>query len=189
MGALIQNVKVIVGRAFSGKNAPKRAPAFTLVEILVVIVIIGIGLAITVANMFVSDEEKVRHEAERLMALIEKTRDHAAFSGYAIAMRLGENGIEFLERDPNSIEPKWQDATRESLKPRLWRDGVTASLALSSATLPATPTPSIQTTQPQLVTFFPAGVGTPFTVRVASASHQRLIVGDALGNVAFAATK
>ena len=184
MGALSQNVKVIDGRAFSGKKAPKRAPAFTLVEILVVIVIIGIGLAIAVANLFVSDEEKVRHEALRLMALIEKTRDHAAFSGYAIAMRLGENGIEFLERDPNSIEPKWQDATRDSLKPRLWRDGVTASMALSSAA-----SPSIQTTQPQLVTFFPAGVGTPFTVRVASASHQRLIVGDALGNVAFAATK
>ena len=177
-------MKVIDGRAFSGKKAPKRAPAFTLVEILVVIVIIGIGLAIAVANLFVSDEEKVRHEALRLMALIEKTRDHAAFSGYAIAMRLGENGIEFLERDPNSIEPKWQDATRDSLKPRLWRDGVTASLALSSAA-----SPSIQTTQPQLVTFFPAGVGTPFTVRVASASHQRIIVGDALGNVAFAATK
>ncbi len=79
-----QNVKVIDGRYFSGKKAPKRAPAFTLVEILVVIVIIGIGLAIAVANLFVSDDEKVRHEALRLMALIEKTRDHAAFSGYAI---------------------------------------------------------------------------------------------------------
>lgn len=183
-------------RASAGKNARNRPslhtlePAnlltrgFTLVEILVVVVIVGIGLSIAVSNLFVSDEEQVRQEAERLMALIEKTRDQAAFSGYPIAMRLTDQGVAFMERDPNSIEAKWIDATSGSLKPRAWRDGVTASLAVS-----ATDTAPQPTDAQQIVTFLPAGVGVPFTVRVASSTHQRMIVGDALGNVSFAATK
>ncbi len=178
-------------RAPSGKTAHKRASAFTLVEVLVVVVVIGIGLAITVPNLFISDEERVRQEAERLMAIIEKTRDQAAFSGYAIAMRLGEHGIEFLERDPNSIEPKWLEATNTSLKPRLWRDGVSASLALSTmsafSTMSTNDTSGRRADVPQVVTFLPAGIGVPFTVRVASKDHTRVIVGDALGNVSFAA--
>ncbi len=172
-------------RAPSGKTAHKRASAFTLVEVLVVVVVIGIGLAIAVPKLFISDEERVRQEAERLMAIIEKTRDQAAFSGYAIAMRLGEHGIEFLERDPNSIEPKWLEATNSSLKPRLWRDGVSASLALS--TMSTNDTSGRRADVPQVVTFLPAGIGVPFTVRVASKDHTRVIVGDALGNVSFAA--
>ncbi len=168
----------------SGKNALKGPRGFTLVEILVVVVIVGIGLSITVSNLFVGDEERVRQEAERLMALIEKTRDQAAFSGYPIAMRLTDLGVAFLERDPNSIEAKWIDATSGSLKPRAWRDGVTATLAVSATDN----TPRVGA-EAQVVTFLPAGVGMPFTLRVASSTHQRVIVGDALGNMSFAIEK
>ncbi len=170
----------------SGKNALKGTRGFTLVEILVVVVIVGIGLSITVSNLFVSDEERVRQEAERLIALIEKTRDQAAFSGYPIAMRLTDQGVAFLERDPNSIEAKWIDATSGSLKPRAWRDGVTATLAVSGTNMASAARGS---TDQQVVTFLPAGVGVPFTLRVASTTHQRMIVGDALGNVSFAVEK
>ncbi len=172
--------------ALSGKNPLKGPHGFTLVEILVVVVIVGIGLSIAVANLFVSDDEQVRQEAERLMALIEKTRDQAAFSGYPIAMRLTDQGVAFMERDPNSIEAKWIDATSGSLKPRAWRDGVTATLAVSATD---TASGARGRTDQQVVTFLPAGVGVPFTLRVASTAHQRIIVGDALGNVSFAVEK
>ncbi len=185
MDALTEKSKTVYLRVPSGKNAQECPPAgssgFTLVEILVVIVIAGIGLSIAVSNLFVSDEERVRHEAERMMALIEKTRDRAAFSGYAIAMRLSEKGIEFLERDPNSIETKWIEASGAGLQPRAWRDGVTASLSLSP-----TNAASRRAGDPQVVTFLPAGIGVPFALRVSSITHQRVIVGDALGNMSFA---
>jgi len=171
--------KVAYPRACRSINARNSARGFTLVEILVVVVIIGIGLSITVANLFVSEEERVRQESERLLALIEKTRDEAAFSGYPIVMRLTDKGIEFLVRDSSSLSPKWQDATSASLAPRAWREGVAASLIVKNQD--ATDKKSTQT-----VTFLPAGVSAPFMLRVYSEKFEKNIVGDALGNVSFA---
>jgi len=157
---------------------------FTLVEIMVVVVIIGIALSIAVSNMFVSNEERVRQEAERTLSLVEKTRDQAVFSGYPIAMRLTPSGIEFLERDPNSVEPTWRAAGAETLRTRSWRDGVRVELTtgIGGNTPPRTDRAG---SREQVVTFLPTGVGAPFSLRVFSDDHQRIIDGDALGNVSF----
>ncbi len=157
---------------------------FTLVEILVVVVIVSIALSIAFANLFVSDEERVRHEAERMLVLVEKTRDQATFSGYAIAMRLTDTGIEFLERDPNSVEPRWRASQASSLAPRAWQNGIRAELSIAESSAFTLS----KTDADQYVMFLPAGVGVPFSLRVFSDQHQRIIEGDALGNVSFKPT-
>ena len=184
--------KVVYPRAFRGKNV-RNCPSivefqfhvrgFTLIEIMVVVVIIGIALSVAVSNLFVNDEERVRQAAERTLALIENTRDRAVFSGYPIAMRLTEAGIEFLERDPNSVEPSWRAAGAESLRTRPWRDGVRVELAAASGS--AAPGNARDGAREQLVTFLPTGVGAPFSLRIFSDDHQRIIDGDALGNARF----
>ncbi|MCE2722602.1 MAG: GspH/FimT family pseudopilin [Burkholderiales bacterium] len=178
--------------------APKKTPAgiagFTLVEIMVVVVIVGIALSIAVSNLFVGDEQRVRLEAERMLVLVEKTRDQAVFSGYPIAMRLTGEGIEFLERDPNSVEPTWRNAAAESLRQRAWRDGIRVELAeinsgsntnSNLARNAATTSGGRSVPREQIVTFLPTGIGVPFSMRIFSDQFQRVIDGDALGNVAF----
>lgn len=178
--------------------APKKTPAgiagFTLVEIMVVVVIVGIALSIAVSNLFVGDEQRVRLEAERILVLVEKTRDQAVFSGYPIAMRLTADGIEFLERDPNSVEPTWRNAAAESLRQRAWRDGIRVELAeinsgsntnSNLARNAATTSGGRSVPREQIVTFLPTGIGVPFSMRIFSDQFQRVIDGDALGNVAF----
>jgi hypothetical protein len=116
-------------------------------------------------------------------------------------MRLTGDGIEFLERDPNSVEPTWRTAAAESLRQRAWRDGIRVeltvlktmpntvrsaesnSVALSAATSATNPVNNPQ--REQVVTFLPAGIGVPFSMRIYSDQFQRVIDGDALGNVTF----
>lgn len=186
IAARTANFKIAYLRAVSGKNARKRpwTLGFTLVEILVVVVIAGIAIAIAVPNLFVSDEERVRQEAQRLMLLVEQVRDRAAFSGYPIAMRMSDEGIVFMERDPTSVAPKWQPAQSRELSPRAWRDGIAVELVGAD--------PAGAASQ---VAFLPAGVGAPFRLRVfmagasgsppttSDAKRERIIEGDALGNV------
>jgi type II secretion system protein H len=192
VGALVasQSDKLPASRAFSGKSASKRPSllGFTLVEIMVVVVIVGIALSVAVSNLFVSREERVRQETSRLMVMIERTRDQAAFTGYPIAMRLTGEGVEFLERDPNSIEAKWRSADDKRMPNQLWRDGVKAELTVSQAAAANNRTNSDadqKKSSAQLVTFLPTGIGAPFSVRVFDADFQRVIDGDALGNVSI----
>lgn len=161
---------------------------------MVVVVIVGIALSIAVSNLFVGDEQRVRLEAERMLVLVEKTRDQAVFSGYPIAMRLTGEGIEFLERDPNSVEPTWRSAAAESLRQRAWRDGIRVELAETNngsstndnlARNAASASGGLSAPREQIVTFLPTGIGVPFSMRIFSDQFQRVIDGDALGNVAF----
>jgi general secretion pathway protein H len=189
VGALEIN-KVAYTRGVSGKNAPNAASGFTLIEILVVVVVIGIALALAIPNLFVSDEAAVRQESDRLVALLSLTRDEAVFSGYPIAVKLTERGISFLQRDPAQIETVWQEASREGLRPRAWREGIVVTLMAdaTSTNLALSENPTRNGESPTL-TFLPAGVAAPFKLRVASttstapAAITRVIEGDALGNI------
>jgi general secretion pathway protein H len=198
MGAVAQHpLKLAIPRALSGINGLKRPSlrpfqntarssrnrGFTLVEILIVILIIGISLSLVVANLFVSEEERVRQEAERIMAMVERTRDQAAFSGYAIAMRLTDDGVQFMERDPNQIDPVWRNATTDTLTPRAWSQGIRVEITTAGSKTPAQIRPADDEKAPPHVTFAPTGVGVPFTMRVFTDRFERVIEGDALGNV------
>jgi general secretion pathway protein H len=191
IAARAANFKVAYPRAVSGKNArkPPWMLGFTLVEILVVVVIAGIAIAIAVPRLFVSDEERVRQEAQRLTMLVEQVRDRAAFSGYPIAMRMSDDGIVFMEREPTSVTPQWQPAQARELSPRAWRDGVAVELVGAGTG---------ESSAPTQVAFLPSGVGAPFRLRVfmaganresatqggaGDAKRERIIEGDALGNV------
>ena len=148
----------------------------TLIEIVVVVLVIGIAMAMAIPNLFVSDEERVRQESERLVAVLEQTRDNAVFSGHAIAVRLTEEGLEFLERDPDAVAATWKKTDGVGLTPRAWRDGVRAAFMRGEKKNEATDS----------VVFVPAGVSAPFEMIVFSERNdalKRVIVGDPLGNV------
>jgi type II secretion system protein H len=150
---------------------------FTLLEIMVVVVIIGIIMAVAVANLFVDEREQLRQEAERAYTLLERVRDESALGGRAIAVRMKDNQLELLERDPHAVAPQWQPVALEGLKTRPWPDGVAAELRIAGAIA----------TDDAAVTFLPGGIGSPFTLSLASAHHRRIIRGDPLGNLSLQA--
>lgn len=152
-----------------------RSGGFTLVEILVVLAVIGITLALASGRLFVTDAERVRLESERLLALLEEVRDRAAFSGHAMALRLTDEGIEFLERDPHRMEASWRtpEGGAASASWR-WREGVRVE-RLATARESQT-----------MLAFVPSGIAAPFRLRVSLNDQARIVEADALGNLRLA---
>ena len=82
-------------------NSPRLSRAFTLIEILVVVSIIGIVLSIAVLSLGVlGDDRELREEARRLAALVQVAQDEAVMQGRDFGIEFMSNGFRFVEYDP-----------------------------------------------------------------------------------------
>ncbi len=150
-----------------------RTHGFSLIEILVVIVVIGIALALAVPSLFPDERETLRRESERVTAILEAMRDEAALGGRAVSLRIKDNRLEFLERDPHAVQPTWQSASIEGLKPGPLPEGMALTIDADGANTRDT------------VTFLPVGVVQPFLMRLRAGAGQGIIRGDAIGNISL----
>jgi general secretion pathway protein H len=112
------------------RTAAHRAAGFTLLELLVVIVIIGImtSMAVISVNVLGGDHE-MQQEAERLQAILLQTREDAVMQSRDIGMRLDETGYEFLQYDGRT--ERWVAVENDPLlRARSLPDGLRLGLRL-----------------------------------------------------------
>lgn len=91
------------------------AAGFTLIEILVVMVIIGVLASLVVVNLTgrrVSDE--LETESDRLAQLFKLASEEAELQGQQIGWRYGKNGYEFLIANG----PQWTPIQSGEFRPR-----------------------------------------------------------------------
>ena len=168
----------------------KKNTGFTLIEVLVVTIILGIALSLAVANLIPDEREKVRIESERVLVLLEQIRDESAMSGKAIAVEVKDNAMQFFERDQKSVETKWlplETLNGNAIAAREFASGTIGELYMGSLSSNAARTNEADA----VATFQPAGVAAPFDVRIqsaASALNTQTIRVDALGNLSLIAT-
>jgi type II secretion system protein H len=189
------------GAGINGSNSPprlefvyrfdrKNQTGFTLIEVLVVTIILGIALSLAVANLIPDEREKVRIESERVLVLLEQIRDESAMSGKAIAVEVKDNSMQFFERDQKSVETKWlplETLNGSAIAAREFASGTIGELYMGSLSSNAARTNEAEA----VATFQPAGVAAPFDVRIqsaASALNTQTIRVDALGNLSLIAT-
>ena len=137
-----------------------RSRGFTLIEMLVVVVIIGI-LASTIVLGFVGSdrEQNLRTEAERLAALIEMARSEAIQRNEEWGMAISPNGYQFLRFD--ALSKRWVEQKDGPFRARKI-DGMTLSVKVDQLTMPGD---KAMQNAPNII-MFSSGEQTPFEIEI-----------------------
>ncbi len=104
-----------------GWSKPKtKQKAFTLLELLVVLVIVGIMLGAIALNAVPGDKQLVQNEAQRIALLLQLARDEAIVRNRPVAFEADASQYRFLIRQNDN----WQALTEDAiLRERAFKRG------------------------------------------------------------------
>ena len=149
-----------------------RSSGFTLIEILIVLVVIGITVALVSVNFARDNKAELNETAKRLALLLQAANNEAIVSGKSLAFIGNRSGYEFYHRDK---ERKWNEQLNEEpfTGNQLPSSTSIADLTIDTAKVPIT-TPLI---------FSSSGFNPPFNIVLANTDIRIAVVGDAGGNI------
>ena len=103
---------------------------FTLVEILVVLVIVGVLIAVAFLSFgILGDDRGLDREARRMSALIELATDEATIQGRDFGIEILQGGYRFVEHDP--LVNQWFEVTGDDfMRPRDLEEGTEFELLI-----------------------------------------------------------
>ena len=161
---------------------PREAPArplrsrpgrgFTIIEMLVVILIIGMSLGLVVATTRPDDRAVLRLEADRLAQLLDLAGAEAQLGGRAIAWTAEDSGYRFWRSDDDANWLEIRD--NELLRARMLPRGVSVSGL------------RVENVRPQgaiRLEFTPQGSALAFTIALSLGQENCAIVGSPIGTI------
>lgn len=93
-------------------------PGFTLLEVLMVVLLVGILSSVVMLSVGAGGEERgLREESDRLAMLVEQAAMEAVMQNQEIGLRLTGDGYTFLCLDEE--KQKWGDCAGDGFRPRV----------------------------------------------------------------------
>ena len=164
----------------------QRSLGFTLFELLVTIVVIGIVVSLAVLSIGDNQAEREQRITSQLATLTEYARETALFNSDELALLFWQHGYAFYRL----ADEKWQVITDdEILRPREVPEDITISLFLEGLRAELSALPKIDSkhkSKPQ-VFILSSGEITPFEIRLGDGLDIDMqLTSDMLGNIKVA---
>lgn len=149
--------------------AARRAAGFTLLEMLVVLVIVGLLVAVVTLAPSRNRRTDLAEEAQRLANLLESAGDEAQVRSMPIAWQPVGGGYRFVQRTENGA---WAPMTDDLYRARRWGSAVTGV--------------SVRYTGggevPSRVVLGSESIDVPVTITLWSGEVRMAVVGTGIGN-------
>lgn len=154
------------------KPASKKQQAFTLLELLVVLVIVGIMLGAVALNAVPGDQQFLQNEAQRIALLLQLARDEAIVRNQPVAFEADARQYRFLIRQNDS----WQKLTEDAiLRERAFKRGP-LELRFNSSS------PSSAAGLPVRIVFGREPVDKAFLLTLVLNGHSAAVRADGIGH-------
>lgn len=150
---------------------------FTLLELLVVMVVMGIALGMVAVQLMPDDISRLRQAADQLALLLENAGLEARSSGVAMAWVGEKNQYQFFRRDGQGI---WQSIDTGPYRLRTLEQGIVIAEAQVDG-IPMKP----GTRLPLNATSF----ASPFDIKLSAGSAAIFVVGNGAGTVSVTPDK
>lgn len=149
-----------------------RQYGFTLVEILIVLLVVGVATAVVAANISPDNRQAAKMEAARLADLLEATTEDAQDRLQTIAWSERNNAYSFWRK---AEDGSWQPITDDDLyRNRVLGNGVGfVQVKVGGALLP----------EGGRMVFHPSGVNRPFEITLERNGSRSVISSDALNRI------
>lgn len=153
-------------------GAPTRGAGFTLIEILIVLVIVGITVAFASVNLLPDDRRILNEEAQKLALLLEQARDEAIVSGKEIAWSAEGGEGRFWRKDELG---QWATVSGDGLPPA---SDLVPGMRVEELNINA-----VKAEPHERLVFTPSGMNLPFRMVLGLNRNRLGLDGDILGKI------